>query len=88
MGTPLGVLDAEVHRNADLVGDVAVVDQHVLREGAVLAVAGREAIVVFAENVFELRLGGTDRYADSDDGVAAADAFFQRCVVGHWGVSF
>ncbi len=72
----IGVLHAEVDCDSEFVCHVAVLDQLVLGEGAVLAVAGDEAVVVFAEDVFGLRLSGTDRHADADDDVAAADAFF------------
>ena len=82
------MLDAEMDGDSDFVGHVAVVDELVLGKGAVLAIAGNEAVVVFGEYVFDLRLGGVHGNSDADDGVAAADAFFQRCVVGHWGVSF
>ena len=58
-------------------------DQHVLREGTVLAVAGGETVVVLTEDVFELRLCRADRYVDSDDDVAAPDAFFQWRIVAH-----
>ena len=77
------MLDAEVDSDAEFVGHVAVVDELVLGKGAVLAVASDEAVVVFAEDIFDLRLGGVHRHRDANHDVAAADTFFQRGVVAH-----
>ena len=52
------VVDAQVDGYADLIGHVAEIDHLVFRKRTVLAVGHDEAVVVLAEDVFELGLRG------------------------------
>ena len=78
-----GVFDAKMDGDADFIGEVAELDKLVLGEWTVLTVGGYEAVVVFAEDVFELRFRYVHPRSDADDDVSALDAFFQWGFVTH-----
>ena len=78
-----GVFDAEVDGDANFIGEVAELDKLVLGEWTVLAVGGHEAVVVFAEDVFELRFRYVHPRSNADYDISALDAFFQWGFVTH-----
>ena len=54
-------------------------DQLILVVGGVLGVSVDEVVVVLAEDVFHLALGGVDGHRDAEYYVASHDFLFQGC---------